>query len=996
MSQTGHHIGFAFPSHDYSNQSILYNKAEIHTIEGNDDYDDKGRKIISIPTLNDQELILQSVYNYKGNENTLSYHNIPFNNLSDNDSIFYSNSTMMIEDNEEDEDIEESLFNALNGINDEDELIHEDATNNAKEDAKVSLEAREYQKELIQNCRKQNTIIVAPTGAGKTFIAALIIQEALQSNPNKKVVFLATQVPLVVQQAKVLNDFVSSAGTRVFYGDSKGDRKSLENWKDIKDSLIVCTPQILLNALNSSVSGGENTILNDIQLIIFDECHHCKEKHPYQTIMSKFYKPRKFLNQSVPRIIGLTASPSAKNTTGDTLLGLLSLCYNLDSVVRKVEKNEDDLKKFIYIPDLRIVSVDMDPSSETLKKFITNAVKCIKIVLLEKCSVMMDDDILGTEEVEDWISESFQDYEKKENSDYEDEERNIRFQMRKDMLQLLCQTLSILNECLLINEHRSPLAAWQTLLKLVDSIENREVLVYLDKSGISRASYERLASQEPIAIHCKKRFALIELLEKYKDSNENNLRILIFVKSRNGAQELRDFLMETETLKDFIKPGILLGHHNSKGNGPTMTQHKQKQVLNHFRHGVINTLISTSVGEEGLDIPACNVVIRMDGVDTTQNLIQSRGRARSRNSEFYCILHKQSGLDARIKRCLLQEKKMERAIDILVKAEKYFNDVYLRGLDFPKITGLKTLTLAHFFEFVWNYNEPTECDETIQKLFDLTMRNCSQVSILQLACEKLLGQPPIYQFVKLSGTTGYLARVYLKLNNPDRNLNNPLQASSYICLSSNSFYRNQREAKNNLSLDVLKLLLEKDLIIFPANSWSEIYKEKPEPLVIINPPTINNNSGIKQMQKQNNIAPVATLGTSKKSGGGKKQTKTHRITDRKEFDIVITLETAIQVLEHHSRMNFNYAQPQYKDFVCNDYNTVEIETKTYYKFVCSVKDPLGKVSATTSERSVKKKEAKKEAALKMCNAVFEQYSFIDVARHLYQTEMDKYNKKSKQ
>jgi ERCC4-related helicase len=44
-----------------------------------------------------------------------------------------------------------------------------------------------------------------------------------------------------------------------------------------------------------------------------------------------------------------------------------------------------------------------------------------------------------------------------------------------------------------------------------------------------------------------------------------------------------------------------------------------------------------SIGEEGLDTPSCNVVIRYDEITTVTGLIQSRGRARAIASKFVLI-----------------------------------------------------------------------------------------------------------------------------------------------------------------------------------------------------------------------------------------------------------------------------------------------------------------------------------------------------------------------
>lgn len=48
----------------------------------------------------------------------------------------------------------------------------------------------------------------------------------------------------------------------------------------------------------------------------------------------------------------------------------------------------------------------------------------------------------------------------------------------------------------------------------------------------------------------------------------------------------------------------------------------------------LNLLVATKVGEEGLDIQTCCLVIRFDLPETVASFIQSRGRARMPQSEY--------------------------------------------------------------------------------------------------------------------------------------------------------------------------------------------------------------------------------------------------------------------------------------------------------------------------------------------------------------------------
>lgn len=62
-----------------------------------------------------------------------------------------------------------------------------------------------------------------------------------------------------------------------------------------------------------------------------------------------------------------------------------------------------------------------------------------------------------------------------------------------------------------------------------------------------------------------------------------------------------------------------------------------------FKKGELNCLFATSVAEEGLDIPDCNIVIRFDLYNTMIQYIQSRGRARHEDSEYIHMMEAGNG-----------------------------------------------------------------------------------------------------------------------------------------------------------------------------------------------------------------------------------------------------------------------------------------------------------------------------------------------------------------
>ena len=85
-----------------------------------------------------------------------------------------------------------------------------------------------------------------------------------------------------------------------------------------------------------------------------------------------------------------------------------------------------------------------------------------------------------------------------------------------------------------------------------------------------------------------------------------------------------------EKKQQFKMPPIL----NSK-----KSLNEQNEIIRLFRLKKFNILVSTSVTEEGFDIPSCNLVISFDAPTNSRSFVQIKGRARQANSKYVIITH---------------------------------------------------------------------------------------------------------------------------------------------------------------------------------------------------------------------------------------------------------------------------------------------------------------------------------------------------------------------
>ncbi|XP_053321856.1 antiviral innate immune response receptor RIG-I [Spea bombifrons] len=561
------------------------------------------------------------------------------------------------------------------------------------------LTLRKYQEELARPAYNgKNTIICAPTGSGKTLVALSICEHHLKSKPEGdrgKVVFMATKLPVYEQQKDIFCKYFAGTGYKVvgFCGESP---ENLPIGLMIENSdIIVLTPQILVNCLQN----GRVPSLSMFSLIIFDECHNTTGSHPYNVLMFAYIDMKlSSPNAKRPQIIGLTASVgTGKSKCLDEATSyVLKLCASLDvEVISTVEENLEELKSFVYTPEKLIQETERrenDPFLEIMSGIMAETEKMAKSVFPELDSLSnIQKKTYGTQTYEQWITNT--------------QNRCRILQMENKMEEArICKALFTYtehlrkyNDSIIINEDARTKDALDYLKTFFENVKNGSYNRI--EQCLTRNFEAKLPSLEKISadnINPKLDEVQFILNEAYHESPET--RTLLFVKTRALVSALKKWIEETPTLC-FLKPEVLIGR-NKRNDSLGMTLLNLKGALETFKSSEESKLlIATSVADEGIDIPACNLVLLYEYVGNVTKMIQVRGRGRAKDSKCILVTCKRDEAEKE-RNNLLHETLMTRAVlrlqkldnrDFLIKIQQIQKEEK-KQRDFKKI--FKGLSLS--------------------------------------------------------------------------------------------------------------------------------------------------------------------------------------------------------------------------------------------------------------------------------------------------------------
>uniref|UniRef100_A0AAZ3NLY9 ribonuclease III n=1 Tax=Oncorhynchus tshawytscha TaxID=74940 RepID=A0AAZ3NLY9_ONCTS len=519
---------------------------------------------------------------------------------------------------------------------------------------------RKYQVELLEAALEHNTIVCLNTGSGKTFIAVLLTKELSHQirgdlvEQGKRTVFLVNAASSVIQQAASVRTH-SDLQVGEYMCVEKTSLWSREKWSQemIENQVLVMTCHIFLHVLKSGVLP-----LWKLNLVVFDECHLAITDHPYREIMK--------LCEGCPcspRILGLTASILNGKCDPSELEQKIQ---NLERILRSNAETATDLVVLDrYASQPREVVLDCGPYldksglSEHLLSELDEALH-----FLNDCNIPVpredrDPTFISKQVLSDcravllvlgpWCADKVAGIMVRELQKYikhEQEEINRKFLLFTDTIlrkvHALCEELfspasldlkfvtpKVIRLLEILHEYK-PFERQQ--FESVEWYNNRN-----EDNYVSWSDSEDEDEDEEVEVKEKPE-------ANFPSPFTNILCGIIFVERRYTAVVLNRLIKEAgkqDPELAYISSNFITGHSIGK-NQPRNKQmevefRKQEEVLRKFRAHETNLLIATSIVEEGVDIPKCNLVVRFDLPTEYRSYVQSKGRARAPVSNYIML-----------------------------------------------------------------------------------------------------------------------------------------------------------------------------------------------------------------------------------------------------------------------------------------------------------------------------------------------------------------------
>lgn len=520
------------------------------------------------------------------------------------------------------------------------------------------FQARLYILDTVSKCLLNNSLVYIYTSLGKTYIAILQSISIFKNNPQKKILFLAPTKPLCLQHCDKINEICNGVKAGVLTG-ATSKKKRLSLWNE--NNIIVATPQTIISELKKLKADYNVASPDDISLIVFDEVHNLTGKYAYTEIV-EFYHSVKFKNQI--RILGFTASPDSDTDKLEELRKAFDISYT-DVIAKSLYS--DDVLPYVY--EKKLLPVFLQKRSSVLTDNLTMQLSKAVMLILQKMKsisqsegikdyefyeILKEENIAYKDKDKCWITSlkiselnklnsGLQEYAKK----YPGDQRAYALMKNWGVLGLFNASMIALKKGVIeFNDFLQEKFHEYELLEAKQKSTKKSLLEFIQNPEIQRSKTMLLSHR----LWSKDFEDDINWQEVYQDSK---LEEIGYIVNRNATSKIIIFASYRNTVKKIIHyirdrfPNIHVEGffgQAKKIKSPGMSQKEQQSILSKFRSNEIDILVSTSVGEQGLNFPSVDVVILFEPVSDARRLIQMSGRTgRSRDGKVYVLVYENTG-----------------------------------------------------------------------------------------------------------------------------------------------------------------------------------------------------------------------------------------------------------------------------------------------------------------------------------------------------------------
>ena len=487
-----------------------------------------------------------------------------------------------------------------------------------------AIEARAYQLSALDHCLSASTLLVLPTGMGKTPIEVMALAERLKQ-PGGRGIMLAPTNALVNQHLSDMRALLNLPEQQeiVALTGSIPPKKRRDIWESA--TIVIATPQVVRNDVQNGL-----THLSDVALLIIDEAHRANGNHAMAQVGDLFAE-----QHPDGLVLAATASP------GHIEAEINEVCERLRIENIHVRPPGDALLA-PYATGLEVNDVVVEVPDEL--RLLANPLQLWLSRIVERLRRLgfytRQGHVTagGLQEAQRRISASIS---KGESFGYRAAKENgIAMRLNHLISSILCQGVA---------------ATRETLSRIGQGGQDEK------KSAREFAADPRIVQlkdtlAEMNEIHSKVTMVRRMVRRQLKESPDS--RIIVFANFRDTVDEISRVLSDVEN----AVPQRFVGQASRDGSSG-MSQKMQLESLDTFRSGEANVLVATSVGEEGLDVPNADLVIFYEPVGSEIRTIQRRGRTgRQRAGTVHVLIAKDTRDEGARASAKHREQRMFRSI----------------------------------------------------------------------------------------------------------------------------------------------------------------------------------------------------------------------------------------------------------------------------------------------------------------------------------------------